>query len=105
MTVIEASDSYAYTTRIANDDLFLAYFTASWCGPCKMMAPKVDELSTSYPDVDFLKIDIDRQHEVAQMAMVTAVPTFHLYKGGVKVGEMVGADPAKLKQLLETNSQ
>ena len=55
-------------------------YGATWCGPCKVIAPAVEKMSEEYDDVTFLDIDIDIMHETASEASVTSVPTFHLIK-------------------------
>ncbi|TPX70435.1 hypothetical protein SpCBS45565_g01819 [Spizellomyces sp. 'palustris'] len=77
--------------------LSLNNFHATWCGPCKMIAPKFEEFSKKYTKAVFIKIDVDEVPEVAEKAGVSAMPTFHIYKNGQKEAEIVGANPAKLE--------
>jgi len=74
----------------------LVDFTASWCGPCKKIGPFFEELAAKYPDVVFVKIDVDDLDDVAAECGISAMPTFQLYSNGVKVQEMTGADNDKL---------
>ncbi|KAF2568683.1 hypothetical protein F2Q68_00027954 [Brassica cretica] len=79
------------------------YFTAVWCGPCRFIAPVIEELSKQYPDVTTYKIDIDEgglSNTLSKLS-ITAVPTLQFFKEGSKKGEIVGADVAKLKNLME----
>ncbi|KAH0886820.1 hypothetical protein HID58_062916 [Brassica napus] len=79
------------------------YFTAVWCGPCMFIAPVIEELSKQYPDVTTYKIDIDEgglSNTLSNLS-ITAVPTLQFFKEGSKKGEIVGADVAKLKNLME----
>lgn len=64
---------------------------AEWCGPCKAIAPKVEEWSDVYTDVKFYKVDVDKVADVAQELGVRAMPTFMLFKDGQKFNEVVGA--------------
>jgi len=74
-------------------------FTASWCGPCKSIAPFFEELAAKYPEIEFVKIDVDELEDVAGECGISAMPTFQVYSNGVKVSEMTGADKEKLAAL------
>lgn len=66
-------------------------FTASWCGPCRTIAPVFVEYAKKFPGAIFLKVDVDELKEVAEAYKVEAMPTFLFYKGGEKVDTVVGA--------------
>lgn len=70
---------------------------AVWCGPCKVIAPKVVELSKEHTNARFYKLDIDEVPDVAQELGIRAMPTFVFFKNGQKVAEVVGANPSALK--------
>ncbi|CAH2059328.1 unnamed protein product [Thlaspi arvense] len=78
------------------------YFTAVWCGPCRLLAPVIEELSKQYPDVTTYKIDIDEGgiSNAISKSNITAVPSLHFFKEGSKKAEIVGADVPKLKNLM-----
>ena len=65
-------------------------FFATWCGPCKMMAPVMDKLSSSIKEVKFGAVDIDKDGALAQKFQVRGVPTFLFFEDGSKVGVHVG---------------
>lgn len=81
-------------------------FTAKWCGPCKAIAPIYQQLSQQYPQVKFMKIDIDNEAvgPVVQEHGITGVPTFTLYKGARKVENFTGARVDLLKSVLQKHS-
>ena len=66
-------------------------FWAEWCGPCKQVAPVLDELATEYDNrVRIGKVNIDEDQELASDYGVRAIPTFLLFKGGEVAGQIVG---------------
>ena len=76
------------------------YFTATWCPPCRMIAPIFEKLAAQHKDVDFCKVDVDQMPEAAQKYRVSAVPTFAFMHGSKKVSEFAGADEKRLKTLV-----
>jgi thioredoxin 1 len=69
----------------------LVDFWAEWCGPCKMIAPVLDELASEYEGrAKFGKVNIDEEQQLAAEHGVTAIPTLLLFKGGEVVKQMVG---------------
>lgn len=85
----------------AGTRLVVADYYATWCGPCRQIAPRFAELSTAYPKAVFLKIDVDQCPETAQAQGVTAMPTFIFYRNKVKIDLMRGADTAALEEKIK----
>ncbi|KAK4494139.1 hypothetical protein PRZ48_014437 [Zasmidium cellare] len=85
------------------DKLVVLDCFATWCGPCKVIAPQVVKFSDTYPDARFFKIDVDEVPDVAQELSVRAMPTFFLFKNGEKIGDVVGANPAALEAAIKNN--
>ncbi len=71
---------YEEELQSAGQKLVVADFTAKWCGPCQRMNPVLDSLTSKYPDVVFLKVDVDRCKDVQHVENVSSMPTFIFYK-------------------------
>lgn len=65
---------------------------ATWCGPCKRIAPAFEKLAAEFPNITFLKADTDRSPEIAESLEVSALPTFLFLVDGKAVGRIEGAD-------------
>lgn len=77
-------------------------FWASWCGPCRMVSPVVDEIAEERSDIKVGKINVDEQPELAGQYRVMSIPTLLVMKGGKVVNQMVGARPkAQVLAMLE----
>lgn len=68
-------------------------FFATWCGPCKMLAPVIDELSGELENVNFVKVDIDQSMDLAQKFRIVSVPTLKVFKNGEEVDTLMGFMP------------
>lgn len=63
---------------------------ADWCGPCKMMAPILEELSETMTDIKFCKLNVDKAPNIAAQFRVMSIPTFLFFKDGALAGSAVG---------------
>ncbi len=81
----------------------LVDFWAEWCGPCRMIAPIVEELATEYDGkVKVVKVDVDENNGVANRYGIMSIPTLGIFKGGEMVDRLVGYMPKpELKRRLE----
>jgi thioredoxin 1 len=87
----------------AGDALVVLDCFATWCGPCKTIAPKVVGFAKDFPQARFYKVDVDEVNDVAAELGIRAMPTFMLFKKGEKVEEVVGANEKALKAAIEKN--
>ncbi len=77
-------------------------FWATWCGPCKMIAPIVEEIAVQREDIIVGKIDVDQEMELAMQYRITSIPTLILVKNGEVAATMVGYRPkADILKLLD----
>ena len=89
---------------LQSKNLVLVDFSASWCGPCKMLTPILEELQETFKTVAFYKMDIDDEsnREVIQEYNIMSVPTVILFKNGAVAGSMLGLQPTeKLKAFIQ----
>lgn len=100
---IPVSDQEFEQQVVQADQPTLVDFWAEWCGPCKMIAPVLDELADEYDgQVQFVKLNVDENPSTAMKFGVRGIPTLLLFKGGQPVDQIVGAVPkAAVKKKLE----
>ena len=75
-------------------------FWASWCGPCRMVSPIVDEIAQERPDVKVCKVNVEEQRELAAAFKVMSIPTLVVMKGGKIINRALGARPKEQIQEL-----
>ena len=68
-------------------------FWASWCGPCRMLSPIVDEVAEAHPDLKVGKINIDEEPALAERFSVMSIPTLMVFRNGEKIKDSVGVVP------------
>ena len=87
---IPSLDLNTFDAKLAAGKPVLVDFWATWCGPCHMLSPLVEELAQSHPEIDFAKVDVDRSHELAQRYQISAIPTLLLFRDGEVADRSVG---------------
>lgn len=96
MTLKEVTSSSDFSKEIGKKGLTVAKYYTTWCGPCKQIAPFVEQLATKYPNVNFIQIDGDKS-EIVHERGVKAFPTFQFYVAGQMVDSQQGGDPNGLE--------
>ncbi|CAK9319792.1 unnamed protein product [Citrullus colocynthis] len=78
--------------------IVIANFSATWCGPCKMVAPFYSELSEKHPSLMFLVVDVDELTDFSTSWDIKATPTFFFLKEGQQIDKLVGANKIELER-------
>lgn len=91
--VAEFTDENFEAEVLQSDKPVLVDFWATWCGPCRAVAPVIEELSGEYEHVKFGKLDIDSSRATAMKYDVQSIPTMILYKDGEAIQRTMGAQP------------
>ena len=90
--------------NLSKNHLTLVDFWATWCGPCRMIAPIVEELAAETEGVTFAKVNVDDCGEVAAGLGIEAIPTLYLFKDGKAVDKVVGVQTKQaLKAMIDRN--
>jgi thioredoxin 1 len=92
MTKIVTDASFAQDV-LQSDQVVVVDFWAEWCGPCKMVAPILDEIAKENPQIVIAKMNVDENPQVPSSLGIVSIPTLNVYKGGEIVKTIIGAKP------------
>lgn len=96
-------DETEFDTLVANEALLVVDCTATWCGPCKLVAPLMDQLADEFTDkVKVFKLDLDNNRAVAKKFGIKSIPAVMVFKQGELLETMIGVKPyAEFSQAVE----
>lgn len=75
---------------LINNDVVLVDFFANWCGPCKMLSPVLDDIASERSNVKIVKVDVDKNEELAKKYGIMSIPTLLLFKNGQVIDKHIG---------------
>ncbi|MDH5589498.1 MAG: thioredoxin [Gemmatimonadota bacterium] len=103
MSVTELTDATFDEQISGTEGVTVVDFWAPWCGPCRMVAPVIEELAAEYAgQVHFAKVNVDENQQVAGAFGIRSIPTIGFFKDGEPIGSVVGAYPKEaLQQVIE----
>ena len=91
MSALEITKENFEAEVLGSDKTVLLDFWASWCGPCRMVSPIVDEIADEHPEIRVGKVNVDEQQELASQFNIMSIPSLFVMKGGEIVNSSVGA--------------
>ena len=101
MSVITVTKENYSQEVMHSDKPVLLDFWASWCGPCRMVSPIVDQIAEEHPEIKVGKINVDEQPELAGLYRISSIPTLVVVKDGKTVNQSVGVKPkAMIERML-----
>ena len=92
-TPVKVTDASFVSDVLQNDKPVLVDFWAEWCGPCKMVAPILDQIAAENDGLVIAKLNVDENPQTAASYGITSIPTMSVFKGGQVVKSIVGAKP------------
>ena len=89
---------------VINNGITLVDFYADWCGPCKMLGPVLEEVSKSYLNINFVKVNCDENMELCEQYQIMSIPAVFLFKDGKLIGKTGGyQSDSAIKQFIDSS--
>ena len=93
MSIINLTKDSYHNEVMETEKVVVIDFWATWCGPCKMMAPVVEEVAKDYPDVKVCKVNVDEEPDLSNAFKIVSIPTIVVIKNGEIIDSVVGYRP------------
>lgn len=93
MSVLHATKENFHREVLESSKPVLVDFYATWCGPCRMLAPILDEIAAEREDIKVVKIDVDQEPELAAQYKVVSIPSVFVIQNGEVIAQSLGAKP------------
>ena len=93
MSIINLTKDSYHNEVMETEKVVVIDFWATWCGPCKMMAPVVEEVAKDYPDVKVCKVNVDEEPELSNAFKIVSIPTIVVIKNGEIIDSVAGYRP------------
>ncbi|MDF5715982.1 MAG: thioredoxin [Rhizonema sp. NSF051] len=94
MKTVEYIQEQEFDSLLTSNELVVIDFTATWCGPCKMIAPLIDKLAQEYDGRALVvKVDLDENQNLAKRLSIRSIPVVMIYKNGTLMETLVGVTP------------
>eukprot|EP01038_Epipyxis_sp_PR26KG_P010840 gene10840-14551_t len=95
--VKEISSLAEFEQELKSPGLVVVDFFTTWCGPCKQIAPILEQFAAKYPEVKFIKVDIEKNADINEIKRISSIPTFHFYVNSVLKDELKGANASAIE--------
>ena len=108
MPMFQVDSEESFNTQVLqNKELVMCGFTAAWCPPCKVLAPKIQEMAQQLPNLNICRIDVDKAETVSEKYDIMTIPTLAFFKDGELKDKLMIADktPEAIMQFIQTNMQ
>ena len=102
--MVKAVDQAEFDQLLQSGKVFVCDFWASWCGPCRMLAPVMEAVSECFPEAEFVKVNVDENDALAARYGVMSIPFVAIFDGGNLKAKSIGYLPEEqMKEFLELN--